>query len=184
MLLLWSCSSSSRNQHVLRAQCCCREMGGDEGRIKSKQFLTSCSRCVFHSRVAREVSKYYPGMEITLPLHLMLFAEALSAVEPQPAESLRSWRRLPATSGGARRAIGEEFSICTYRKPCGSVHWDAQDPAPACWAVALQSCEPQTRGCCWMGLRRHLARARQIKVKCSTQEGPTCGKTGGRNLQE
>lgn len=54
-------------------------------KIKSKQFLTSRSKYVFNSRVTREVSKYFSGKEMTLCLHLTLFAEALPAVELQPA---------------------------------------------------------------------------------------------------
>lgn len=48
--------------------------------------------------------------------------------------------------GSAGHHIGEEFSVYTYRKPCGFVSCDAQDPVSVRWAVFLRRPRAPNKG--------------------------------------
>lgn len=84
--------------------------------------------------------------------------------------------------GGAGHHRGEEFSIYTYRKPCGFVSRDAQDPGSVCRAVFLRSHEPQTRGCCWTGAVRPLGKSKVDKKQTFKSGGPDLQRAGGSQL--
>lgn len=75
--------------------------------------------------------------------------------------------------GPAGHDIGEEFSVYTYRKPCGFTSCDAQDPVSVCWAVFF--CEATSLGqgaAVGPGLRGHLAKGKVDKKQIFKSGGP------------